>query len=176
MLDASGTQLLALQEQEAERPPHDVERPGGDASAAAHLGVPHHIVAHWLRKRFDTPTGPRVRARATLPSGCGTACAFLLIGGRARLGRWASGVGGGVQEAVRELSLAIAAGECFGLLGPNGAGKTSTIHMLTGLLTPTGGDAWVRGYRITTDMQVRRAQRVLLLAGREGHVALGPRG
>lgn len=32
--------------------------------------------------------------------------------------------------AVRELSLALPQGECFGMLGPNGAGKTSFINMV----------------------------------------------
>lgn len=32
--------------------------------------------------------------------------------------------------AVRELSLALPEGECFGMLGPNGAGKTSFINMV----------------------------------------------
>lgn len=46
----------------------------------------------------------------------------------------------GKVEAVRGLSLHIAAGECFGLLGPNGAGKTTTIEILEGLLEPTAGE------------------------------------
>jgi ABC-type multidrug transport system ATPase subunit len=34
------------------------------------------------------------------------------------------------KYAVRELSLALPQGECFGMLGPNGAGKTSFINMV----------------------------------------------
>ena len=48
-------------------------------------------------------------------------------------------------EAVRGLSLAIQAGECFGLLGPNGAGKTTTIEILEGLLEPTSGEVTILG-------------------------------
>ena len=48
-------------------------------------------------------------------------------------------------EAVRGLSLAIQAGECFGLLGPNGAGKTTTIEILEGLLEPTSGEVSILG-------------------------------
>ncbi len=52
----------------------------------------------------------------------------------------------GKVEAVRGLSLEIAAGECFGLLGPNGAGKTTTIEILEGLLAPTSGEVVILGH------------------------------
>src|SRR5689334_8935470 len=54
------------------------------------------------------------------------------------------GTGGGTP-AVRDLDLGIAAGELFGLLGPNGAGKSTTIGMLTTLVRPTAGRAFVCG-------------------------------
>jgi len=41
-------------------------------------------------------------------------------------------------------------GEILGLLGPNGAGKTTIISMLTGLIPPTKGNAWVSGFDIET--------------------------
>ena len=53
----------------------------------------------------------------------------------------------GAVEAVRGISFAIHAGECFGLLGPNGAGKTTTVEILEGLLAPTSGEAEVLGRR-----------------------------
>ena len=46
--------------------------------------------------------------------------------------------------AVRELDLDVARGEIFGFIGPNGAGKTTTIKLLTGLILPSAGDAWIR--------------------------------
>ncbi|KFK23718.1 hypothetical protein AALP_AAs66804U000100, partial [Arabis alpina] len=56
------------------------------------------------------------------------------------------------KMAVRGLSLAVPSGECFGMLGPNGAGKTSFINMMTGLVKPTSGAAFVQGLDICNDM------------------------
>jgi ABC-2 type transport system ATP-binding protein len=47
--------------------------------------------------------------------------------------------------AVRGLELEVGEGEIFGLLGPNGSGKTTTIKMLTGLIHPSAGEAWISG-------------------------------
>jgi len=49
-------------------------------------------------------------------------------------------------QAVRDVSFQIQAGELVGFLGPNGAGKTTTLKMLSGLLTPTRGEAKVLGH------------------------------
>ena len=51
-------------------------------------------------------------------------------------------------EAVRDVSFDVRRGEIFGFLGPNGAGKTTTIKMLTGLIAPTGGEAFLFGQRV----------------------------
>lgn len=51
-------------------------------------------------------------------------------------------------EAVKSVSFDVRKGEIFGFLGPNGAGKTTTIKMLTGLIAPTGGDAFLFGQRV----------------------------
>jgi ABC-2 type transport system ATP-binding protein len=50
--------------------------------------------------------------------------------------------------AVDHLDLEILPGEVFGLLGPNGAGKTTTIKMLTTLLPPSSGEAFVDGFDV----------------------------
>lgn len=47
--------------------------------------------------------------------------------------------------AVDTISFEIDKAEIVGLLGPNGAGKTTTIHMLLGLITPSGGDIHIFG-------------------------------
>ena len=56
------------------------------------------------------------------------------------------------RTAVNQLDLSIEQGELFALLGVNGAGKTTTIKLLSCLLKPTGGDAFVGGYSVNTDV------------------------
>ena len=51
----------------------------------------------------------------------------------------------GAIKAVDALDLEIARGEFFGLLGPNGAGKSTTIGMLTTMVVPTAGHAYIEG-------------------------------
>jgi len=53
------------------------------------------------------------------------------------------GFGFGAKKAVRNLSVGMPRGQCFGLLGINGAGKTSTFKMITGEFAPTRGDTRV---------------------------------
>jgi ABC-2 type transport system ATP-binding protein len=54
---------------------------------------------------------------------------------------------GGVT-AVDHVSFKVEEGEIFGFLGPNGAGKTTTIRILTCLIKPDGGKAFVAGYDV----------------------------
>jgi ABC-2 type transport system ATP-binding protein len=54
----------------------------------------------------------------------------------------------GKLTAVNSINLEVAQGEVFGFLGPNGAGKTTTIKMMTGLLQPTSGSAFIGGYDV----------------------------
>jgi ABC-2 type transport system ATP-binding protein len=50
-----------------------------------------------------------------------------------------------VLDAV---SLEIQPGEFFGLLGPNGAGKSTLFRILSTLVVPDGGQAWIAGHEI----------------------------
>jgi ABC-2 type transport system ATP-binding protein len=60
--------------------------------------------------------------------------------------------------AVKNLDLVIEEGAVFGFIGPNGAGKTTTMRMLTTLLQPTAGEAWVNGYSVAEEPRgVRRS-------------------
>jgi len=59
----------------------------------------------------------------------------------------------GEITALRELSLTVAEGELFGLVGPDGAGKTTTMRLLSAILDPTSGDAWVAGFHIVKEAE-----------------------
>ncbi len=53
--------------------------------------------------------------------------------------------------AVDQLDLQVFEGEVFGFLGPNGAGKTTTVRMLTSLIRPSSGEAFINGLKLGVD-------------------------
>ena len=57
----------------------------------------------------------------------------------------------GNVRAVDSFTLDVAEGEIFALVGPDGAGKTTTMRLLTAIMDPTSGDAWVAGHHIVED-------------------------
>ena len=68
--------------------------------------------------------------------------------------------------AVDGVDMQVPAGGVMGLLGPNGAGKTTMVRILSTLLPPDGGRAWVGGYDV-----VRHSGQVRRLIGLSGQYA-----
>jgi ABC-2 type transport system ATP-binding protein len=57
----------------------------------------------------------------------------------------------GSFTAAHNLNLLVPRGTIFGFLGPNGSGKSTTVKMLTGLLTPTEGEALIAGEPVAVE-------------------------
>lgn len=75
----------------------------------------------------------------------------------------------GKTQALKEVSLEIGDKECFALLGFNGAGKTTLLNILSTVLTPTGGTAWIDGYRLGEENE--KIKSILNIAPQEIAVA-----
>jgi ABC-2 type transport system ATP-binding protein len=74
----------------------------------------------------------------------------------------------GKVKALDGLSLKVEQGSVFGLLGPNGAGKTTTVRVLTTLLTPDSGSAFVSGVDVINDPV--HAREIMGLSGQNATV------
>ena len=68
--------------------------------------------------------------------------------------------------ALQDVNVEVQPGELFGLLGPNGAGKTTLIKILTTLLAPTKGKAWVAGLDVEKEPEKVRS-RINMVSGGE---------
>ena len=55
--------------------------------------------------------------------------------------------------AVDHLTFSVSPGEIFGLVGPDGAGKTTTMRLLTAIMDPSSGDAWVVGRHVVREAE-----------------------
>jgi energy-coupling factor transport system ATP-binding protein len=64
----------------------------------------------------------------------------------------------GSKEALKEISLTLSSGEITALMGRNGAGKSSLIKVITGLITPSHGAAYINGKSIDEIKPEDRAQ------------------
>src|SRR6266496_3711085 len=60
--------------------------------------------------------------------------------------------------AIHDVTIDVAPGEILGLLGPNGAGKTTTVRLLTALIAPSAGRAWVDGLDVQEEPHEVRAR------------------
>ena len=54
----------------------------------------------------------------------------------------------GPRTVVKNVHLAVNAGEVVGLLGPNGAGKTTTFYMVVGLVRCDAGEIFIDGQSV----------------------------
>jgi ABC-2 type transport system ATP-binding protein len=73
---------------------------------------------------------------------------------------------GSMIKALDSVDLTIEKGELFGLLGPNGAGKTTLLKILSTLLLPTSGKAYVAGFDVENDLHAVRS-RINMVSGGE---------
>lgn len=64
----------------------------------------------------------------------------------------------GQQLALDRVSFTIESGEIAGFLGPNGAGKSTLMKIITGYLSPDGGNAWVEGIDVDVTMTKFRSK------------------
>lgn len=75
--------------------------------------------------------------------------AALADGSRSRLEATGLRKSYGARVVVKEVHLAVNAGEVVGLLGPNGAGKTTTFYMVVGLVRADAGEIRIDGQSIS---------------------------
>jgi ABC-2 type transport system ATP-binding protein len=64
----------------------------------------------------------------------------------------------GDMVALNQLNLSIPQGAVYGFIGPNGAGKTTTMRILTTLLLPSAGEAFVAGHSVVAERAAVRRQ------------------
>jgi ABC-2 type transport system ATP-binding protein len=64
----------------------------------------------------------------------------------------------GNLKAVQGVNFIAQQGEILSLLGPNGAGKSTTISMISGLLSPSEGDAFIMGNSVTSQSHVAKGK------------------
>jgi iron complex transport system ATP-binding protein len=68
------------------------------------------------------------------------------------------------KAIVRDVSVALQAGETLGLIGPNGSGKSTLLNMMAGLLRPSRGDVRLAGQAMASLRRRQIAQMVAFVA------------
>ena len=71
----------------------------------------------------------------------------------------------GDMFAIKNINLSLEQGDVFGFIGPNGAGKTTTMRILSTLLEPSHGEAYVCGHSIydqPREIRLKRGEAVVL--------------
>lgn len=68
-------------------------------------------------------------------------------------------------KAVEDVNLKIKKGELFAILGPNGAGKTTLLKLLSTLILPTRGTAYLNGHALSQENKVKAS--IGLVTGEE---------
>ena len=72
-------------------------------------------------------------------------------------------------HALKDVSFTIQDGEMVGYIGPNGAGKSSTIKILSGILTPDGGEVLVDG-RVPYKDRIRHVEKIGVVFGQRSQL------
>ncbi|MCI4320328.1 MAG: ABC transporter ATP-binding protein [Thermoplasmata archaeon] len=81
----------------------------------------------------------------------------------------------GSFTAVNNLTLKVEGAKCVGFLGPNGAGKTTTLKMLSDMIFPTRGEAFLNGESVQKNRKRALAYAGVLIESPEIYPALSPR-
>ncbi len=79
------------------------------------------------------------------------------------------------KRAVNGLSFRVGAGKIYGLLGPNGAGKTTTLRIMSGLMAPSSGTAWIAGHDVRKEPLAVKSAMGYLTANTGLYQRLSPR-
>ena len=102
-----------------------------------------------VRRLRRARPAPSPAAELTLTQGEASAAPMLEVSGLAKH------FGG--LKAVDAVSFTVARGGIHALIGPNGSGKTTTLNVLSGLYSPTGGTVRLAGQDVTRLPPHRRA-------------------
>ena len=70
----------------------------------------------------------------------------------------------GSRSVIEAASFDVRPGEVLAIVGPNGCGKSTALKLMAGLLTPSSGDVWLKGSKVTSMRRRAIARELSLLA------------